>query len=154
MAEAIKRSDPTAVIADLLLGKGTGALLPIRVEKKALVFGSGTGNGTLLSWQNPENVKIMATVLFYVSVAGTGTAGVDIGVGGNATASSDNLLDAALVNTVDLVRGSGSADLGSNGRFWRFMDAKDGSSDYIVGKANDVDATAAGDAYIVYIPVS
>ena len=154
MGEAFKREDPSGVIADLLLSKdASNTLLPIRVVKKALVFSLGTGAGSLLSWQNPEDVEILATVLMRVSIAGTGTAGVDIGMAANATASSDNLLDAALVNTVDLVRGFGTSG-GTNALVWQLLDEKGGANDYIVGKANDVDATAAGQAYIIYIPVS
>ena len=151
MAEALKRSDPTGVIAAGMLGVGTGTLLPHRVEKKALSF-TGTANGGCLSWQNPENQEILATVLVRVTTAGTGTAGIDLGVGGNGTASSDNILDAARVDTVDFVRNPDD-DKGTNGRAWRLMDEKDGTNDYLVAKANDLDTTAAGFVYIMYIPV-
>ena len=155
MVEKLTRADPSGVIADGMLSKdASNTLLPIRVVKKALSWALGTGNGSLFNWQNPEDVEVLATVLIRVSTAGTGTAGVDIGVAANATASSDNLLDGALVNTVDYVKGIGSLDLGTNGRAFFLMDEKGGANDYIVGKAVDVDATAAGQAYIIYIPVS
>ena len=150
--EAIARTDPTAEIVTRLIGSGTGTLLPLRVEKKALSF-TGTANAGLIAWQNPEVQKIMATVLVYVKTAGTGTAGVDIGGAGNGTGSSDNLLDAARVDTAGLVRNLGD-DKGTNGRGFRLVDEKDGTNDWIVGKANDLDATAAADAYIIYIPVA
>ncbi len=155
MTEAIKRTDPSAEIIDRFLSRdGSNTLLPsFRVVKKALSFAT-TSNGSLLSWQNPENVAIMATVLVHVTTAGTGTAGVDIGTDTAGTGSSDNLLDVARVDTVGLVRGVGSADLGSNGHAFQLVAEKGGTSDYIVGKANDADATAAGDAYILYIPIS
>ena len=155
MGEAITRQDPSSVIADKLLSKdASNTLLPIRAVRKALTWANGTGNGSLINWQNPEDVEVLASVLIRITTAGTGTAGVDIGVGGNATASNDNLLDGALVNTLDFVKGVGSLDLGTNGRVFILMDEKGGTNDYIVGKANDVDASAAGIAYIIYIPVS
>ena len=151
MAEAIKRSDPSGWIARQQIGAGTATHLPVRCDMVALTFNS-TANGSLIQWQNPENVAVLATVIIHTTVAGTGTAGVDIGVG-TVNGSSDNLLDAARVDTLDFVR-AGSADLGTNGRQWRRMSAKGGTADYITGKANDIDATAGANAYITYIPVS
>lgn len=152
MAEAVKRTDPTGWIARQMLGAGTGAQLMVRVEKKALVFSLGSGNGSCINWANPENVPILAAIVVDVTTAGTGTAGIDIGVGTSA-GSSDNLLDAGRVDTVAVVSPFGTGG-GSNGKPWRRLTAAGGTLSNITGKANDVDATAVANAYIIYIPAS
>lgn len=152
MGEAFTRSDPSGFIAKMLVGNGTGTALPVRIEKRAASF-VGTANGSLVQWQNPLDVEVLVTALVHVTTAGTGTAGFDIGVG-TLAGSSDNLIDAGRVDTVQTVRGMGSADMGTNGRMWRRMTAKGGTLDYITGKMTEVDATAAANVYIIYIPVS
>ena len=150
MAETFARTDPTPEIVRKLASPETGTLLPVRVVKKALSF-TGTANGSLVSWQNPNDVAVIAAIAVDVSTAGTGTAGVDIGVG-TLGGSGDNLLDAGRVDTVAVVSPFGTG-AGANGRPWRKLTAKGGTLDYITGKANDLDATAAGAAYIIYIPL-
>lgn len=151
MAEAIKRGDPTGFIAKQLIGAGSDTHLPIRIDKKACSH-TGTANGSLISWQNPEDVEVLVTVLLHVQTAGTGTAGVDIGVG-TLGGSSDNIIDAGRIDTVERVL-DGSEDGGTNGRLWQRMTEKGGTLDYITGKATEVDGTAASNAYIIYIPIS
>ena len=150
MAEVIKRGDPTGYIARQLVSAGGGTSVPITTQVKGLTFG-GTANGSLLSWQNPYDVAGMATVQFMVTTAGTGTAGVDIGVG-TLGGSADNLIDAGLVNTNEKVRNSVD-DQGTNGTAFQRMSAKGGTADYVTGKANDVDATAVASAWIMFYPI-
>lgn len=151
MAEAIVRGDPTGWIARQFIGAGTSTHLPVRVDTKALSF-TGTAAGSLLSWQNPENVAILATTVLDITTAGTGTAGCDVGVG-TLGGSADNLLDAGRVDTVAVISPLGTGG-GTNGKPWRKVAAKGSANDYIVGKMTEVDATAAGSGYILYIPVS
>lgn len=151
MAEAFKRADPTGWIAKQLIGAGTATHLPVRVDKVACSH-TGTANAGLLSWQNPEDVGVLAAVILNVTTAGTGTAGVDIGVG-TSGGSADNLIDLGLINTARAISGFGTGG-GANGAAWRIMSAKGGTTDYVVGKALEVDGSAVSNAYIIYIPIS
>src|SRR3990167_2534911 len=130
MGEKFARTDPTGFIAKQLVSAGGGTSVPVTTQVKSLTFG-GTANGSLLSWQNPYDVVGIATVMFVVTTAGTGTAGVDIGVG-TLGGSSDNLLDAARVDTAERVRNPVD-DQGSNGTAFQRMSAKGGTADYITG---------------------
>ncbi len=150
--QAVTQGDPTGVIAKLLIGSGSGTIIPgVRIEKVALSF-TGTANGSLISWQNPLNVGALATVIVNITTAGTGTAGCDIGVG-TLGGSSDTILDAGLVNAIAVVSPMGTGG-GTNGKPWRVMSAKGSSTDYITGKMTEVDATAVGAGYVLYVPIS
>ena len=152
MTNAMKRTDPTAQIVRQLVGAGTGTLLPVRLEKQALVFTLGTGNGSLFSWKNPEGVSVMASIILDITTAGTGTAGVDIGVG-TLAGSSDTMLDGGRVDAIAIVSNFGTGG-GTNAKTWRKL-TSGGTLDYITGKlVSDLDSTAAGQAYIIYIPIS
>ena len=145
----MKRGDPTGYIAKQLVSAGGGTSIPVTTQVKTLSF-SGTANGSLLSWQNPYDVAGIVSVMFVVTTAGTGTAGVDIGVG-TLGGSADNLLDAGRVDTNEKVRNPVD-DQGTNGTAFQRMSAKGGTADYVTGKANDVDSTAAGIAFITFYP--
>lgn len=150
--QAVTRGDPTGVIVEKMLGEGSGTLIPgVIVEKVALSF-TGTANGSLISWQNQLPVGVLATAMLNITTAGTGTAGCDVGVG-TLGGSSDNILDAGRVDTANAVSAFGTGG-GTNGKPWRIMTAKGGTLDYITGKMTEVDATAAGAGYILYVPIS
>ena len=149
--EAITRAMPTGELAKLLVANDSNTHLPLRVTKKAFAFNS-TSNGSGIQWQNPENQPGIAAIVVDVTTAGTGTAGVDIGVG-TANGSSDNLGDALRVDTLAVVSPFGTGG-GTNGKPWRKMSAKGGTLDYITGKGLDIDATAVADVYILFIPLA
>mgnify|MGYP001561534594 CR=1 FL=1 len=151
MAEAITREMPTSELAKLLVANDTNVHLPLRVIKKAFAFNS-TSNGSGIQWQNPEDQAGLAAIVVEVTTAGTGTAGVDIGVG-TANGSADNLGDALRVDTIAVVSPFGTGG-GTNGKPWRKMSAKGGTLDYITGKGIDIDATAAANVYILFIPLA
>lgn len=150
--QAYVAGDPTGVIVEKMTGHGSGTLIPgIRIEKLSLTF-TGTAAGSLVSWQNPEDVGVMATVMMNITTAGTGTAGFDVGVG-TLGGSADNLIDGGLVNAIATITAFGTLG-GTNGKPWRIMSAKGGTTDYVTGKMTEVDATAAGKGYVLYIPIS
>jgi len=134
------------ILTALFPASGTGALP--KVAKVAL--GQAAGNAGVLSWQNPENVGILAAVVIDITTVQSAQT-VDVGTDGDGTGTSDTLLDGASLATAGAI--SSFADAGSNGASFRKVDAKGGTTDYITATASGTPSSLVGYAYIVYVPV-
>ena len=151
MGEAITKADPVAeTVAKLVAAAGTS--LPVKVVKVAL--GALDAAAGVLSWQNPESVAILATVILDVTTKSTAACTVDVGPDGDGAGSADTLLDGLDVGAAAL-RGNSFKNGGTNGVGFVRLDAKGGTTDWITAsKASGAAAGLVGSAYIIYIPVS
>jgi len=115
-----------------------------------VALSGGAANAISFAWQNPESSKIIIDrVLLYVTTAGGSGATMDIGVCGSATATSDNLIDGATIDSVGLY--DNISDGGTNGKARQIADEKGGTNDYVTGKILGADsANLAGYVYIHY----
>jgi hypothetical protein len=153
--EAVDRADPIEEIVTRMLGPKTSGvtILPgLHIEKKALAAVDTAGG--IFSWQNPLDQKVMATIIIEVTTAASAACTIDVGRAGDATTSADNLIDGLDVNAA---AGEFNAidNKGTNGRAWRKVDEKGGTTDFITGsKATGASAGLVGNAYILYFPIA
>lgn len=155
MTEAVTRGDPSGVLIDRMLSKsGTGTLIPgMRMIKMPAVFTNGTGAGSLISIQNPENVDCMATVLFQLTASGSAADTINVGVVANATGAGTNIITDGTITAV------GTNNSGYNsGTGWQIWNAIGGANDFITGQSDSAgdgpSGTATGNLYIIYFPLS
>ena len=135
------------ILSALFPATGTGVIPKVvKVE-----LGQAAGNGGVLSWQNPEDVGVLAAVVVDITTAQSAQT-VDVGVDGDGTGTSDTLLDGASLATAGAL--SSFANAGSNGAAFRKLDAKGGTSDYITATASGTPSALVGYAYVAYVPVS
>ena len=147
MADPQRDAPIGEILAALFPASGT-AVIP-KVVKMAL--GQSAGNAGVLSWQNPEAVGVLAAVLVDITTSQAAQT-ADIGVDGNGAGTSDTLLDGVSLASTGAL--SSFADAGTNGAAFRTVDAKGGTNDYVTATASGTPSSLAGNAYIVYLPVS
>ncbi len=140
---AVTRKEPSGALAQTA----------IRFEKIVADFSKGTGDGSLLSWQNPEDVDVVATVLYENKTAGSAADTISVGVVANATGAGTNIITAGTITA------TGTNNSGFNsGTGWQIVNAKDGANDYITGQSNSAGTgpagTAVGNLYIIYFPLA
>jgi hypothetical protein len=115
--------------------------------KVALVAGTTTDGGDVLSLLNPEGVDLLITrFVLHVTTDATGEANIDAGVAADGTTSSDTLIDglaiaAGVFDNID--------DQGNNGAATVAWD----SDEYITVTPDATCAGLVGYAYIEYIRV-
>ena len=109
------------------------------------------GNAGVLSWQNPEPVAVLAAVVIDVTAAAAGQT-ADVGVDNDGAGSSDNLLDGVSLAKIGAL--SSFANSGTHGAAFRKVDARGGAHDYITATASADPSALAGNAYVIYVPVS
>lgn len=117
--------------------------------KVALVAGTTTAGGDILSLENPEGEDLIITrFIVNVTTPATGAATADFGVAADGETSDDTLLDgqdigsaAAIFDNID--------DQGSNGQSVLLWEA----DEYITGTPSASAAGLVGYAYIEYIRV-
>lgn len=143
-----QRDAPIGEILSALFPSSGTAVIP-KVAKVAL--GQAAGNGGVLSWQNPENVGVLAAVLLDITTAQSGQT-ADAGVDADGTGTSDTLMDSVSLAATGAL--SSFANGGTNGAAFRTLDAKDGTNDYITATASGTPSSLTGNAYIVYVPVA
>ena len=129
MSDPQKDAPIGEILSALFPASGT-AVIP-KVVKVAL--GQSSGNGGVLSWQNPESVGVLAAVVFDITTVQSAQT-ADVGVDGDGTGSSDTLLDGVSLATAGAW--SSFADAGSNGAALRKVDAKGGTNDYVTATAS------------------
>jgi hypothetical protein len=157
MAETIAQADVLSEVVKKLAGPAVSGVtyLPVKVAKVALSAEASPANGGMFSWQNPESVAVFAAVILDVTTAATGSATADVGKGSAAATSNDTHLDAIDVGSAAGTFSSlESDDVGSNGKAFQRIDAKDGTNDYVTGTASADSSGLVGSAYVIYIPVS
>ena len=93
----------------------------------------------------------LAAVLIDITPAQAGQT-ADVGVDGGGSGSADTLLDGVSLAATGAF--SGFANAGTNGAAFRKLDAKGGTSDYVTVTASGTPSTLAGNAYVIYVPVS
>lgn len=105
--------------------------------KFALIAGTTTTGGDVISWINPtlENI-IVENVIIDATTAASGAANIDVGVAADGTTSSNTLIDGADIGTAAIVASCHNAAGTSGG-----ADRKMTSTQYITGTPS---ATAAG----------
>ena len=143
-----QRDAPIGEILSALFPASGTAVIP-KVAKVAL--GQAAGNAGVLSWQNPEAVGVLAAVIIDVTSAQAGQT-ADVGVDGDGTGTGDTLLDGVSLAATGAF--SSFANAGTNGAAFRKLDAKGGTSDYVTVTASGTPSTLAGNAYVIYVPVS
>ena len=76
MAEAIAQADVVSEVVKHLAGPAVSAVtyLPVKVAKLTLAAEASPANGGMFSWQNPESVAVLATVILDVTTQATGAA--------------------------------------------------------------------------------
>ena len=155
MAEAIAQADVVSEVVKHLAGPAVSAVtyLPVKVAKLTLAAEASPANGGMFSWQNPESVAVLATVILDVTTQATGAASADVGSAANATTSADTLLDGIDIGSAAIV-GNAFDDEGTNGKGWRRVDANGGANDYITGTASADSSGLVGSAYVIYVPTS
>ena len=119
-----------------------------RVDKIALAAVDSAGG--LGSWQNPEDVAVMASISVNLTTVSSGACTADFGPAANATTLNDTLLDgldfAAAVRVFN-----GFKDLGTNGLGEVEVAEKGGAADFITGSvASGASAGLAGFFYVTY----
>ena len=117
--------------------------------RTALVAGTTTTGGDVLSLLNPEGVDLLVTrLILNVTTDATGAAGLCAGVAADGTTSSDNLLDtvACAAGTFD------NADADNQGTNGKGVQAWD-SDEYITITPSATCAGLVGFAYVEYIRV-
>ncbi len=93
-----------------------GADLCVRVAKVAIAGVVATTGGAIASWVPAEGAPVMITrALLRTTTKSTGAATVDIGIGTNATTTSDTLIDGLDVGTA-VVCADNITDGGTNGK--------------------------------------
>lgn len=117
--------------------------------KVALVAGTTTSGGDVLSLANPEGVDLLITrFVLNITTPATGVATADAGVAADGSTSSDTLLDG-----VDIGSAAGVFDniddQGTNGQSVVAWD----SGEYITVTPSATAAGLVGYAYIEYIRV-
>ena len=121
----------------------------VGAKKVALVAGTTTTGGDVLSLANPEGVDLIITkFIANVTTPATGSATADFGIAADGSTSDDTLLDgqdigaaAAIFDNVD--------DQGANGQsvlLWA-------SDKYLTGTPSATAAGLVGNVYIEYIRV-
>lgn len=117
--------------------------------RAALVAGTTTTGGDILSIANPEGVDVIITrFVVDVTTEATGAATADFGIAADGTTSSDTLLDGVDIGTAAAMFDSADAtDQGTNGKASR----KWGSSEYMTGTPSATAAGLVGYAYIEYV---
>ncbi len=125
-------------------------LKPFQVATERLV--KGAQNSFCLNWQNPESVPIMVhMVVIYISVAGVATSIIDLGPATAADTHSDTLIDGAALDGAPPVYLNSFDNAGTNGVAIAYLDAKDGTTDWITGQILTAAGTnLAGYVYIAY----
>jgi len=117
--------------------------------RAALVAGTTTTGGDILSVANPEGRDLIITrFIVNVTTAATGAANADFGVAADGTTSSDTLLDGQDIGTAAAIFDN-IDDQGTNGQsvlLWA-------SDEYITGTPSATAAGLVGYAYIEYIAV-
>lgn len=117
--------------------------------KVALVAGTTTAGGDILSLANPEGVDLIITrFIVNVTTEATGAATADFGVAANGTTTSDLLLDGVDIGTAAAIfcNFDDQGDDGQSVLLW-------GSTQYITGTPSATAAGLVGYAYIEYIRV-
>ena len=157
MAETIAQADVLSEVVKKMAGPAVSGVtyLPAKVAKVSLSAEASPSNGGMFSWQNPESVAVFAAVIVDVTTQATGAATSDVGKVANATSSADTLLDGKDIGTaVGTFSSLESDDVGTNGKAFQKIDAKDGANDYITGTASADSSGLVGSAYVIYIPAS
>ena len=155
MAEAIAQADVVSEVVKHLAGPSVSAVtyVPVKVAKIALAAEASPANGGMFSWQNPESVAVLATVILDVTTQATGAANADVGRAANATTSADTLLDGIDIGAAAIV-GNAFDNEGTNGKGWQRLDANGGTNDYVTGTASADSSGLVGSAYVIYVPTS
>ena len=155
MAEAITRTQPISVQADLLAGKeATNTNIPSAVVTKvALAAEASPSNGGMVSWQNPFDVAVLVSIVLDITTPATGAATADIGIGASAAIDDDTLIDGVDIGTAAGVF-DGVDDQGTNGKYTQKVDAKGGTNDWVAGTASADSSGLVGSAYIRATPIS
>ena len=135
------RQDPT----------GELAIRSLRVVKIPGVFSLGTGDASLFSWQNPENMPVLVTCMVHVTTQGSAGDAVTIGVVANGTGAGTNIMSSLGITTSGTVINGWTQATG-----FQMMAEKGGTNDYLTGKVISAGTgpagTAAADIYVVYAP--
>ena len=141
---AVTRKEPSGALAQTA----------IRFEKIVADFSKGTGDGSLLSWQNPEDVDVVATVLYENKTAGSAADTISVGVVANATGAGTNIITVGTITALGTAHGLGNP----TGTGWRLWNKNGGADDFITGQSNSAglgpSGTATGDIYIIYFPLT
>ncbi len=115
---------------------------------------AGNANAYAFAWQNPEAQAIIISrlIIDITTAGGTATSVIDAGSAATATTHSDNLIDGADLNTIDILDNIG--DCGTNGEFQVKLDANGGTTDYVTGQILVANAASlVGKFYIIYVGV-
>ena len=147
MADPQRDAPIGEILTGLFPASGT-AVLP-KAAKAPLA--QTAGNAGVLSWQNPEPVAVLAAVVIDVTAAAAGQT-ADVGVDKDGAGSSDNLLDGVSLAKIGAL--SSFANSGTHGAAFRKVDARGGAHDYITATASADPSALAGNAYVIYVPVS
>jgi hypothetical protein len=151
---AVDRSDPIEEIVTNMLGPKTSGvtILPgLHIEKKALAAVDTAGG--VFSWQNPLTEKVIAALIIDVTTQSSGACTIDCGPAANATTLNDTLIDGLSVAAAGLYNSSDQK--GTNGRLFRKVDEKGGTTSFINGSvASGASAGLVGFAYILYFPIA
>ena len=135
------RQDPTGELA----ARGP------RVVKIPGVFSLGTGNASLFSWQNPENMPILVTCAVHVTTQGSAGDAVTIGVVANGTGAGTNVMTSLGITVSGTVINGWATGTGI-----QMMAEKGGTNDYLTGKVVSAGTgpagTAVADVYVIYFP--
>lgn len=154
MAPAITRADPVAEVVRNLVSPAVSGVVALPVMCDRIALASVATAGGAFAWQNPLDVKVLATVVVDITAAAPATRTLDIGPAADATTLSDTILDGIAADAVAVYNGASNA--GVNGRMFRKVDEKGGTNDYITGSSVGGGALTglAGFAYIIYVPIS
>ena len=155
MAEAISQADVLSEVVKKMAGPAASGVtyVPAKVAKVAPTSEASPSNGGCFSWQNPESVAVLATVIIDVTTVATGAANIDAGAAASATTSSDTLIDGGDIGTA-VVRLNTIDNKGTNGKGFQRLDAKGGTTDFVTGTASADSSGLVGNVYIIYIPTS